>query len=54
MDLVIGFADEEYQIYVGNIRFEAGENIELYARKNIMMEANAQMDAGVTTINEVR
>ena len=35
----------------GNIRFEAGENIELYARKNIMMEANAQMDINAQNIN---
>ena len=35
----------------GNIRFEAAENIELYARKNIMMEANAQMDINAQNIN---
>ena len=35
----------------GNIRLEAGENIELYARKNIMMEANAQMDLNAQNIN---
>ena len=35
----------------GNIRFEAAENIELYARKNIMMEANAQMDLNAQNIN---
>ena len=35
----------------GNIRFEAAENIELYARKNIMMEANTQMDINAQNIN---
>ena len=35
----------------GNIRFEAADNIELYARKNIMMEANAQMDINAQNIN---
>ena len=35
----------------GNIRFEAAENIELCARKNIMMEANAQMDINAQNIN---
>ena len=35
----------------GNIRFEAAENIELYARKNIMMEANSQMDINSNNIN---
>ena len=35
----------------GNIRFEAAENIELYAKKNIMMEANAQMDVNAQNIN---
>ena len=35
----------------GNIRFEAAENIELYARKNIMMEANTQMDSNARNIN---
>ena len=35
----------------GNIRFEAAENIELYAKKNIMMEANAQMDINAQNIN---
>ena len=35
----------------GNIRFEAAENIELYARKNIMMNADAQMDINANNIN---
>ena len=35
----------------GNIRLEAFENIELYAKKNIMMEANSQMDINAQNIN---
>ena len=35
----------------GNIRLEAFENIELYAKKNIMMEANSQMDINSNNIN---
>ena len=35
----------------GNIRLEAFENIELYAKKNIMMEANTQMDINSNNIN---
>ena len=35
----------------GNIRLEAFENIELLAKKNIMMEANSQMDINSNNIN---